>query len=703
MRHKTFWAAVMLAVFAALMAGGCGGNSSYLASVEDSTEDSTQFTFAEYPWVNSNIIGRFPESYRPSPQDDFYVWKNHGWLTSAALKPGRSTAASYRELGDSINEKLTSLMTDTSLQGHDAGLVQNLYALWLDWDSRNSEGVKKAQTAFNVIKSIDSLSALTAYVASRDVNAEDLPSLYNYSVQPDLNDSKYYCLYITPAALRLGDAAEYTALTANGEKVKAAADAKALYMLQRLGCSESEAQEFMTRAYDFEKAIAGYIMTNEEYNLPENLDSQNNPVTYDQLRQMSPVFPLADMLLSADFDSDRLNLEQPKWLEGMNTLYTDSNLEGMKAYLILHTAVDRYIAWSDEAAFRENQKINNERRGITQSAPDTEEAFNLVNTLLPNSIARIFVSKYVDPKTKEDVTEMIHDVIAEYRTMLAGEEWLSETTRAKAIEKLDAIKVCAAYPDRYSDSEIIESLNIGTSADGETLLSAIEKIYRFKYAYKLSLLNTEVDRDLWAVEQVAVVNAYYDTSRNSIVIPAGILGGVFYDPEASLEENLGGIGAVIGHEVSHAFDPTGSQYDKDGNLSSWWTEEDFAAFNSRAGKLINYANSITILEDGTKWNGSLTQGETVADIVGVKVIMNIAAKTEGFDYEKFFEANALSYRMVATPKQIRAWVQTDVHPIDYLRVNAVLQMFPEFHATYGTKSGDRMYLSPEKIKELEVW
>ena len=141
----------------------------------------------------------------------------------------------------------------------------------------------------------------------------------------------------------------------------------------------------------------------------------------------------------------------PTQLEGMNTLYTYSNLEGMKAYLILHTVADRYIDWSDEAAFREYQKITNERRSVTQSAPDTEIAFDFVSELLPNPLARIFVNKYVDPKTKDDVTGMIHNVIAEYRTMLAGEEWLSEATRAKAVEKLDALRVCAAYHDMYAE------------------------------------------------------------------------------------------------------------------------------------------------------------------------------------------------------------------------------------------------------------
>ena len=689
MNYKTFWA-VAVFIFTVLSAGAYGNSSS----------DSQTFTFTEYPWVNSNIIGRVPESYRPSPQEDFYVWRNHDWLVSTKLKPGRNRVDAFDELDDSIREKLTALMTDPTLSGHDAELLQNLYSSWLNWDSRNAEGLKTAQQAFDTIKSLSTIDELTAYLASRDANAKSLSSVFVYSIAPDMNDSEYYCLYLKPTYLRLEDSAEYKNITENGKRMKKAADARALYMLKRLGCSEEETQKIMTLAYGFEKSIADYIMTKEEEYSPENIAVQNNPVTYDKLRSMSLTFPFADILTSVDLSSDRMNLEQPKWLEGMNALYTESNLEGMKAYLILATVVDLYIDCSDEASFREYQKIENERKGITQSSPDTEEAFNFVNRRLPNPLARVFVSKYVSPKTKQDVTKMIQEIVAEYRIMLRDEEWLSEQTRAKAIEKLDALKICAAYPDRYSDSERIGSLKI---EKGETLLSAIDKLDKFDYEYYLSLLNTKIDRDLWFDEGISVVNAYYQPLYNAIVIPAGILGGDFYDPEASREFNLAGIGATIGHEVSHAFDPTGAQFDKDGNFVKWWTDDDFAAFNRRTAKLIDHISNMTILENGTKWRGSYTQGETVADIVGVKVILKIAAKTEGFNYKEFFASHALGWKLVATPEQVSELAQTDVHPQMYLRCNAVIQLFPEFHETYGTQSGDRMYLPPERIKELEVW
>ena len=221
--------------------------------------------------MNSNIIGRVLEGYRPSPQEDFYVWKNHDWLISTKLKPGRNRMDAYDELDDSIREKLTALMTDPTLSGHDAELMQNLYSSRLNWGSRNAEGVKVAQQAFNIVKSLNSINDLTAYLASRDLNAKSLSSMFVYSIAPDMNDSEYYCLYLKPTYLRLEDSAEYKNITENGKRMKKAADARALYMLKRFGCSEEEIQKIITLAYDFEKSIAGYIMTKEEEGLPDTL------------------------------------------------------------------------------------------------------------------------------------------------------------------------------------------------------------------------------------------------------------------------------------------------------------------------------------------------------------------------------------------------------------------------------------------------
>ncbi len=191
MKHKTFWTFAAL-TFTIMTAGAYGSSSS----------DSQTFTFIEYPWVNSNIIGRVPESYRPSAQEDFYVWKNHDWLVSTKLKPGKNRATAYDELDDRIRENLTALMTDPTLSGHDAELLQNLYSSWLNWESRNAEGVKVAQRAFNIVKSLNSINDLTAYLASRDLNAKSLSSMFVYYIATDMNDSEYYCLYLKPTYLR---------------------------------------------------------------------------------------------------------------------------------------------------------------------------------------------------------------------------------------------------------------------------------------------------------------------------------------------------------------------------------------------------------------------------------------------------------------------------------------------------------------------
>ena len=219
-----------------------------------------------------------------------------------------------------------------------------------------------------------------------------------------------------------------------------------------------------------------------------------------------------------------------------------------------------------------------------------------------------------------------------------------------------------------------------------------------KYFY--DRLNTKVDHDLW-ISDVTVVNAYYKPSENSINIIAGILGGDFYNSSMSYEQKLGAIGMVIGHEISHAFDTRGAQFDKTGNMSMWWTAEDFKKFNERADRLIKYLSSMIVDDTGNHYNGALVHTETIADMTGIKAMLGIAASHEGFDYDKFFRQYAIIWKLVQTRERIDSLLKFDVHAMPYIRVNAIVQQFPEFFETYKIVSGDKMYLAPDS--RVAVW
>ena len=650
-------------------------------------------SYAESPWLNSNIRGAVTQSDPPSLREDFYVNINHDWLSTAQLKPGYARNSAFNEIQDIMDARLKALMTDETLTGHDAQLVKTLYALWLDWDARNEAGLSELKGLVENLMKVDSLKALTEYFKGKDSFNHNI-IIADYGLGRDNKDSESYNVELAASGLSLGDSAEYRKLTPNGERTKKMHDAVVMYMLRRLGYDEPEAAKFLERAFEFEKAIAEHMMTREEIYAPEAIDKMYNPLTLAELRKKSPVYPYADILEAHSVYSDLMNLQQPEWLKALNELYNESNLEDMKAYLLCGL-VKGYITLTDEAAYREYQRISRERYGITENKPDDELAVDFVHGNLPVPVSRIYVERYVPESAKREIEDIIRQTVKFYRSMLEAEDWLSESTRKKAIEKLDAMRLNSAYPEKWVDFSEFDF------PEGAGFYESVKALRRYKVQkYFYDRINQKVDHDLW-IQDVVVVNAYYQPSENSINIIAGIMGGDFYNPDMTYEEKLGGIGMVIGHEISHAFDTRGSQFGKTGNVESWWTDEDNAHFMKRAERLIKYLDTFRVDDSGEHYNGSLVQTETIADMAGVKAMLGIAESIEGFNYDKFFRAYAKIWKMTQTRELSDLRVKTDVHALPYIRVNAIVQQYGEFYRTYGVKEGDKMYLAPEN--RVAVW
>ena len=648
---------------------------------------------AESPWLNSNIKGAVTEDNTPALKDDFYVHVNHEWLSTAQLRPGYSRNSAFNELQDIIDARLKAIMLDPTLTGHDAELVKTLYSLWLDWDKRNGEGLAELKTLVQNLMSIESIDDLSRYFMTEESFYHDV-YIADFGLGRDNKDSESYNLELASTPLPLGDSAEYRELTPNGERTKKMRDATVTYMLRRLGYTEEEAAKFLEASFRFEKAVAAHIMTLEEMYSPDAIDKMYNPLNMDELREKSPVFPFADILEAHSAYSDLMNLQEPEWLKAINELYTQENFADIQAYLLCRLA-GGYITVTDEPAYREYQRLSRERYGMTGSKPDDELAVDFVHGKLSVPVSRMYIAKHVPESAKKEVEQIIRDTVKYYEAMLDGEDWMSEATRRKAKEKLAAMRLNSAYPDKWVDYEGLELDSNGTLLDA---LAALRKFNTQTYFY--DRLNTKVDHDLW-INDVVVVNSYYRPSENSINIIAGILGGDFYGPEMSYEEKLGGIGMVIGHEISHAFDTSGAQFDATGNVAKWWTDEDYAAFKARADKLIKYFDAMVVTPEGAKYNGSLVQTESIADMAGVKAMLGIADGREGFDYDKFFRAYARIWKLIQTRERNDAVLKTDVHALPYLRVNAVLQQYGKFHEHYKLKKGDGMYLPPDE--RVAVW
>ncbi|MBQ3965593.1 MAG: M13 family metallopeptidase, partial [Treponema sp.] len=329
----------------------------------------------------------------------------------------------------------------------------------------------------------------------------------------------------------------------------------------------------------------------------------------------------------------------------------------------------------------------------TGKIADEKMAVNTVRAMLATPLNRAYLARNDLSGLKKKIEEICKSCVSIYRQMLTEEDWLSEATKKKAIEKLDNLRIHAIYPEKWIDYS-------GLKLKGLSLVECLKAMYAFNRKMDVSHTNGKVDKELWTNENLLIANAFYYPEENSINIIPGLLEKPFYYEGMSQEALLGGIGAVIGHEISHAFDTNGAQFDKDGNLANWWTKADFTAFRKRAAKLVAYYDQIVSWQ-GLTIKGEVIQTEAIADMAGIKAMLKYAETIPNFNHKEFFESYACICRMLRTPEFDEAFTFEDPHPKNYLRTNVTLQQFEEFYKVYDVKAGDNMYLAPEK--RILVW
>ncbi|SFQ41208.1 putative endopeptidase [Lachnospiraceae bacterium XBB1006] len=648
----------------------------------------------EKPWLNPSVGNAVQKGYKPELKDDFYTAANYDKLNSLKLDPTHTSEGTLAQVSYDVEKSRRTLITDTSIKGHDADLVRNFYNLYMDWETRNKTGLTEIQPVVDKLEAVKTIDDLTAFFLS-DEGQNLGVGLSAEGVGIDPSDSSKYTVQIYSTNLTLGDSDEYSKRTAYGDMLASYYGAQASYMLGRFGYTDKQVKEILAQREAFEKKLAPSIISNTAYNEIDKKDLINT-YTLEEIRTASPNYPLAKLLEVEGMSASKtFNIQEPTWLKKLNTLYTEKNLAEMKSY-ILATMVTSYITRVDEQAFRKYQDIYNQVVGATESDPDDLYAISACRSMLGTCVAKMYIQKYSSAEVKKDITALCEHIRESYRTIIKNEDWMSDATKEKALEKLNAIRVNAVYPDRWTD---YSKLTFKSKEQGGTYLQARLAINDFALKQMKQCINKSVDKSTWSIEQVDEVNAYYNPTDNSVNIIAGILNGDIYNINMSEEEKLGKIGYVIGHEMSHAFDINGSQYDKDGNVADWWTAKDKTAFKNKSKKLVSYFNNMTMF-DGSKCNGTLKQGEIVADMGGIKAALTYASTKPDFDYDKFFRAAADMWCSITTPASAQMLFQ-DEHPSDYLRVNAVLQQFEEFHKQYDIKKGDGMYLAPED--RVLVW
>ena len=643
-------------------------------------------------WVNSDIVGtQLPESVRL--QDDFHTAVNLEWLRTAEIEPGNSSESSFWERMREVEAQVKEMLADPALgsEGPEGALAQRLYNGMLDMDARNAAGYAEVIPYVERIRQAETLEQLSALLC--DDAFLFTTTFASSEVFADKKDSLHNVVYIDRSPLSLSDADEYRHMTEQGKRMKTANDTYFAWLLEHVGFTAEEARDAVGRMFALETDIAQHCFGVADRARDDYDEITYNVRTADELSASARNYPIMGILQSMGFaESNRLVVEQPEWLDGLGALYREERLEDFKAWMAVR-AVSRFAGFMDQETYDRTEQWKNERMGSVGSMPLERNAYETVNALLGMAVGRLYVQRYLAPQTKADVEALIDQVVATYHERLGSATWLSAETRRKACEKLDALTVRVGYPTSWPD---YASLDIPDSAG---LVELAVSIARFENQRERAKVNQPVDREEWLISP-HVVNAYYLPTDNSINILAGILGGVFYSPDASREQNMGGIGMVIGHEITHAFDKSGSLYDKDGNLgNSWWTDQDRTEFKRRTDAVAAYWNDIEVLP-GLNVDGDLCVGEIVADLGGMTCMTHIGHTIPGFDFAAMYEAYARDWRMVESQPRAEYLLINDVHAPAHLRTNGTVQMLPEFHEAFGVQPGDGMWLAPEDRHEI---
>jgi len=648
------------------------------------------------PWPCIDLDGVVTEETTAELKDNFALAVNKDKILALEIPEGYPMAGTLADLSVGKDEDIKNMFLGDAPEEHDAKLAYDLFKLMMDWDSRNALGVTPLKETIAPVEAIDSVEKLSAYFAeTRD--EDELSSLYYAGSFRDQLDSSKYVLAVIDIDLLLGDAAEYEKLTDFGAMKKEAITELADKMLLKLGYTEEEAKQKIDNCFAFETMLAPALYTNEDQQKPDFTEKTLNFYTHDELKAAEgPLLILEDMEAMGYPATDRYQVFNPDGLKKLVELYTDENLPLIRDFLIVHGAISMSDSL-DRECYEWNYACNNAISGSSGMLDDETVFSSSVAETLVWPVAQLYTQTYLKQEDKDRIAEMMTEILDAYHGIIEEADFLSDATREKAIEKLDAIEPRSLYPDSW-EKYSCEELDFDGPENGGTLWEATKRISAYMTAEAIKDFSEPVDKEKWT-SAPTTVNCFYSWSNNTISILGAFARGNIYRSDMSDEEMLAKLGCVIGHEISHAFDSTGAQYDKNGNKADWWTEEDSAEFLKRNQKMVDYYNAMHPWE-GQDFYGSIVTGEAGADMAGMKVMLRIAAGKENFDYDAFFRAFAELWLEKDSLQMAYVHIN-DVHPMSYLRVNCTLQQFDEFLNTYGITEGDGMYLAP--ADRVIVW
>jgi len=653
--------------------------------------DSPKENFVDVDGIDSSI----------KPGDNFFRYVNGRWYDTAKIAGDQTGVGSYMFLNIPQKQLLQHILDSVSKTQHTPGSIDqkvgDFYASGMDTATINQRGYEPIQPILARIDAISDVPSLVKFVAT-ELKTGDR-SVIGFGISPDNKNSGINIAHVYQAGIGLPDRDYYFRTDSSTLSIQQAYKNYIGTLYQLTGSNLAAATQQADIVYSIEKQIASSHKTNIEI---RDVNANYNKTAVSSISKTQPTIGWESLLANLDAKTDSIDMAQPAYYDRLNGLLKSIPINEWKTYLKASTLENYATSLSMpfvNASFEFTKVLSGQAKEKSRGQIMTEN----VDRLLGQALGQLYVKRYFNEDAKKRVLALVNNLQKAFENRINHVDWMSDSTKQKAKEKLYAITKKIGYPDKWRDYDKVQ---IERAKYFENVLS----LHQNEYQFELAKLNKPVDRTEWATTP-STVTAYYNPAFNEIVFPAGILQFPYFDFSADDAINYGGIGMVIGHEMTHAFDDQGAQFDKDGNVKNWWTKEDYEKFRVKTKRVIDLYSSFTVL-DTVHIKGALTVGENAADNGGMAIAYDAfkmtpegqdsTSKIDGFTPDqRFFLSIARIWRVKTRDAFLRMYVNTNPHSPAMWRVNGPLMSSAPFYKAFNVQPGDKNY-KPED-ERIKIW
>ena len=634
------------------------------------------------------------------PGDDFFTYANGIWYDTARIPASQSGVGSYSFMNYPQRIRLQGILdhlaTTTNRPGSIEQQVGDFYTAGLDTTAINKRGYDPIKPLLARIDALTDGASLLRVVA--DEQQAGNRSIIGFYVGPDNKRSTINIAQFAQTGIGLPERDYYFKTDSSTRSIQQAYRTYLIRLFELIGTEPATARKNATVVYDIEKQLATAHRTNIER---RDVQANYNKVAVTTLARKQPALRWGALLTDLGVRADSVNVAQPAYYDQLNTLLTTVSIPDWRVYLTARSLINYSTFLSQpfvDASFAYTQRLTGQAVRKTRA----EDITQAVDGSLGDALAQLYVRQYFPEAARKRMAVLVDNLKKAFEARINNLDWMSDSTKTRAKEKLYAFTQKIGYPDTWRD---YSGMGVKRDAYFDNRLAAA----RHEYRYNLGKVGQRVDRSEWHTTP-PTVTAYNNPALNEIVFPAGILQPPYFDVNADDALNYGGIGMVIGHEITHSFDDQGAQYDKVGNVTNWWTTGDYAKFRAKTQQVIDQYNRFTVL-DSVPVNGALTVGENTADLAGVAIAYDAfkltrqgreTTKVDGFTPDqRFFISIARIWRVKTRDAFMSTYVNTNPHSPARWRVNGPLMNFTPFYRAFGVQPGDTMY-KPE-AERISVW